>query len=149
MIKAKGNQPQTLGARNQTLDNQLQNCNKIKTFKQRLIQHSFTYFWIVKFRKMIIRIVKMGFEPGQIKAFLEVFEDNKDKIKGFEGCTHVELLRDVQQSNQFFTYSHWESEKHLNNYRNSALFKGVWENTKSKFNQKPEAWSTILNSEVV
>jgi len=92
---------------------------------------------------MIIRIVKMGFEPSKIEDFLDVFEKNKDKIRGFEGCLHVELLRDAHQTNQFFTYSHWESEKHLNTYRNSALFKGVWEKTKSKFNQKPEAWSTL------
>ncbi len=84
----------------------------------------------------------MGFVPEQIEDFLAVFEENKHKIRGFEGCTHVELLRDIKQSNQFFTYSHWESEKHLNNYRNSTLFKSVWANTKNKFNQKPEAWST-------
>ncbi|GAA4272117.1 antibiotic biosynthesis monooxygenase family protein [Aquimarina gracilis] len=90
---------------------------------------------------MITRIVKMGFVPDKIEAFLEVFEQNKDKIRGFDGCMHVELLRDIHQSNQFFTYSHWESEEHLNNYRNSSLFKGVWANTKNKFSQKPEAWS--------
>lgn len=90
---------------------------------------------------MITRIVKMGFVPEQIDDFLEVFEQNKHKIRGFEGCTHVELLRDIHQSNQFFTYSYWESEEHLNNYRNSSLFKGVWANTKNKFSQRPEAWS--------
>ncbi|GAA4278002.1 putative quinol monooxygenase [Aquimarina mytili] len=90
---------------------------------------------------MIERIVKLGFEPDQVDAFIEVFEQNKDKILNFEGCSHVKLLRDINTPNQFFTYSHWESEEHLNNYRNSALFKGVWANTKSKFNQKPEAWS--------
>ena len=90
---------------------------------------------------MIKRVVKMGFIPNQIDAFLENFENNKDKIRNFDGCTHLELWRDVNQPNQFFTYSYWKSEEHLNNYRNSSLFKGVWENTKNKFNQKPEAWS--------
>ncbi|MEW7291580.1 putative quinol monooxygenase [Aquimarina sp. 2304DJ70-9] len=90
---------------------------------------------------MIERIVKMGFVPDQIDAFIAIFEQNKDKIQNFEGCSHVKLLQDINQPNQFFTYSHWESEEHLNNYRNSALFKGVWANTKNKFNQKPEAWS--------
>ncbi len=93
---------------------------------------------------MIERIVKMGFNPEQVDAFLAIFEQNKDKIQNFEGCSYVKLLRDTKQTNQFFTYSHWESEEHLNNYRNSALFRGVWENTKNKFNQKPEAWSTKL-----
>ncbi|GAA3512565.1 antibiotic biosynthesis monooxygenase [Aquimarina addita] len=91
---------------------------------------------------MIIRIVKMGFLPEQIDAFLEIFEKNKSKIKNFDGCSHLKLIRDTSQINQFFTYSHWETEQHLNNYRNSSLFKEVWANTKSKFNQKPEAWST-------
>ncbi len=90
---------------------------------------------------MIIRIVKMGFVPEQISHFLENFERNKDKIRNFKGCTHLELIRDIHQTNQFFTYSHWESEEDLNNYRNSSLFKSVWANTKIKFNQKPEAWS--------
>ncbi|WP_062058846.1 putative quinol monooxygenase [Aquimarina longa] len=90
---------------------------------------------------MILRIVKMGFIPDQIDAFLENFELHKDLIRNFEGCSHLKLLRDITHSNQFFTYSHWESEVHLNNYRNSTLFKEVWKNTKNKFNQKPEAWS--------
>ncbi|MFN7100290.1 MAG: putative quinol monooxygenase, partial [Flavobacterium sp.] len=41
----------------------------------------------------------------------------------------------------FFTYSYWESEADLENYRNSALFKEVWAYTKAFFNDKPEAWS--------
>jgi len=41
----------------------------------------------------------------------------------------------------FFTYSYWDSEKDLNNYRDSQLFKEVWSNTKILFNLKPEAWS--------
>ncbi len=93
---------------------------------------------------MIERIVKMGFAPDQVDAFIEIFEQNKNKIKNFDGCSYVKLLRDIKQPNQFFTYSHWESEEHLNNYRNSALFKGVWANTKNKFNQMPEAWSVNL-----
>ena len=95
----------------------------------------------LKFKTMIIRIVKLGFVPDQIDAFLENFEKNKDKIRHFEGCSHLQLLRDIHHTHQFFTYSHWESEEHLNNYRNSALFKEVWANTKNKFNQRPEAWS--------
>lgn len=98
---------------------------------------------------MIIRIVKMGFIPEEIEAFLEMFEQKKDQIRNFEGCTHLQLLRDLHQEHQFFTYSHWVSEEHLNNYRNSSLFKGVWKNTKSKFNQKPEAWSVQQASEII
>ncbi|CAM4306283.1 putative quinol monooxygenase [Gillisia limnaea] len=90
---------------------------------------------------MFIRIVKMGFNPENIDAFLENFEANKAKIRNFEGCQFLELYRDKNNTNQFFTYSYWEDEEALENYRNSNLFKGLWANTKLYFNQKPEAWS--------
>ena len=50
---------------------------------------------------MIIRIVKMGFIPEQIEAFLKNFEQHKDQIRNFEGCTHLQLLRDEHQNHQF------------------------------------------------
>ena len=90
---------------------------------------------------MFVRIVKMGFNPKNIEAFLENFEANKSKIRNFEGCLFLELYRDKNKPNQFFTYSYWEDESALENYRNSNLFKGLWAETKVFFNQKPEAWS--------
>jgi len=90
---------------------------------------------------MIKRIVKMGFKPENVDVFKEIFKTNWQKIKGFEGCLHVELLQDQNDPSVFFTYSHWESEVHLNVYRNSELFAKVWGNTKILFNHKPQAWS--------
>jgi quinol monooxygenase YgiN len=90
---------------------------------------------------MFVRIVKMGFQPENIDTFLADFEAVKSKVRGFEGCLFLELYRDKNNTNQFFTYSYWKDEEALENYRNSDLFKGVWENTKQYFNQKPEAWS--------
>ncbi|CAN5299803.1 antibiotic biosynthesis monooxygenase [soil metagenome] len=90
---------------------------------------------------MFVRIVKMGFAPENITAFLNHFEANKNKIRNFEGCQFLELYRDKNNTNQFFTYSYWQDEKALENYRNSALFEKVWAETKVWFNQKPEAWS--------
>ena len=90
---------------------------------------------------MFVRIVKMGFEPNKIESFLNDFELVRDKVRGYEGCLFLELYRDKNNTNQFFTYSYWENEQALENYRNSDLFKGVWKNTKQYFNQKPEAWS--------
>ena len=98
---------------------------------------------------MIIRIVKMTFQPEKVNEFLEVFNASKHLIRNFEGCSHLELLNDINRSNIFFTYSHWETEEHLNNYRHSELFEGVWAKTKVLFAAKAEAWSvaqhTILN----
>lgn len=90
---------------------------------------------------MLIRIVKMIFAPQETESFLELFDRNKEKIRGFEGCDHLELYRDKNEQNTFFTYSYWRDEDALENYRHSPLFKEVWQETKSKFAGKPEAWS--------
>lgn len=90
---------------------------------------------------MLVRIVKMSFEPSKVDVFLENFNKNKQRIRNFEGCRLLELYNDKENTNLFFTYSYWESEIHIENYRNSELFKNVWAKTKILFNKKPEAWS--------
>ncbi|WP_373059912.1 putative quinol monooxygenase, partial [Zunongwangia sp. H14] len=90
---------------------------------------------------MLVRIVKMGFTPQHIPTFLKNFEENKLKIRRFEGCEFLELYRGKDNTNQFFTYSYWKDEAALENYRHSELFKSVWAKTKVLFNEKPEAWS--------
>ena len=90
---------------------------------------------------MLVRIVKLSFEPSKIEEFLSNFEANKHKIRNFEGCCFLELYRDQNTTNVFFTYSYWASETDLNTYRHSELFKEVWATTKPLFNAKPEAWS--------
>lgn len=90
---------------------------------------------------MIKRIVKMSFKPESIEVFKTIFETNWQRIKGFDGCSHVELLQDENNPSVFFTYSLWQSEEHLNTYRNSELFNTVWAGTKILFNAKPEAWT--------
>ena len=90
---------------------------------------------------MFVRIVKMNFEPSEIENFRELFNTNKEKIKGFEGCNFLELYQDKNNKNIFFTYSYWENEEALENYRTSALFREVWSNTKKMFSAKAEAWS--------
>lgn len=92
-------------------------------------------------KDLLVRIVKMSFQNDKIDEFLANFEVNKTKIRNFEGCQLLELYRDQNNTDTFFTYSYWKSEEDLNNYRNSDLFKGVWANTKPLFNAKPEAWS--------
>jgi quinol monooxygenase YgiN len=93
---------------------------------------------------MFIRIVKMSFEITKVDQFIENFNLNKDKIRNFEGCSSLKLLRDKKNPAIFFTYSHWESEKDLDNYKNSELFKSVWKKTKILFNNNPQAWSVDI-----
>lgn len=90
---------------------------------------------------MIKRIVKMQFKEAEIPAFIANFEANKDKIKAFPGCNHVELLRSTDTPNIFFTFSIWDSPENLEEYRHSDLFKGIWKVTKLMFDGRPEAWS--------
>lgn len=90
---------------------------------------------------MLIRIVKLTFKPENIASFERIFEESKNGILAFEGCNMVELYQDIANSNIFFTYSFWDTESHLNQYRNSDFFKEVWGNTKKLFSDKPEAWS--------
>ncbi|TXK77336.1 putative quinol monooxygenase [Mesonia sp. K4-1] len=90
---------------------------------------------------MIVRIVKMSFKEEEIENFLTLFHSKKQYIRGFEGCDFLELYQDKNNLSIFFTYSYWQSEEDLKNYRHSSLFKEVWANTKVKFNAKPEAWS--------
>ena len=90
---------------------------------------------------MFIRIVKLSFHQKHIEEFITIFENSKQKIRNTPGCRLLELYRDKTKNNMFFTYSLWETEQDLENYRNSAFFKKVWGNTKVLFNSKPEAWS--------
>lgn len=90
---------------------------------------------------MITRIVKLTIDPAKKQDFISIFQNNKEHIRGFEGCLHVELLQNKQYDNIFFTYSKWESEDHINAYRKSELFGIVWKQTKATFCAAPEAWS--------
>jgi heme-degrading monooxygenase HmoA len=83
----------------------------------------------------------MRFQEDKIEAFLENFEQIKNKIRGFEGNQFLELYQDKNDNRIFFTYSFWETEAHLEKYRNSELFNEVWTYTKAMFSDKPEAWS--------
>ena len=97
---------------------------------------------------MLIRIVRMTFKPEEVSAFLENFEANKSSIRNFPGCQHLELWQDENQKNIFMTYSHWENEEFLNQYRDSELFKTVWSFTKALFSEKPQAFSSKKLQEV-
>ena len=90
---------------------------------------------------MFVRIVKMSFHQEHIKAFQEIFEEKKEFIRNSDGCKLLELYQDKNNPEIFFTYSYWEKEENLENYRNSELFKSVWAKTKILFNDKPAAWS--------
>lgn len=90
---------------------------------------------------MFVRIVRMGFHEDKVDAFLYNFEQVKLDIRNFPGNRFLELYRDRNDPSVFFTYSYWETEADLENYRKSELFIEVWAYTKQLFRQKAEAWS--------
>jgi quinol monooxygenase YgiN len=90
---------------------------------------------------MIIRVVKMTFKLEHISDFLNMFEEKQAAIASAKGCLHLELWQDKNNERVFFTYSHWEDESYLNQYRDSDLFAMVWPMTKQWFDAKAEAWT--------
>ena len=90
---------------------------------------------------MIIRIVKMYFRKECCAEFKELFSKYHLQIESFKNCIGVELLNDINDPQIFFTYSKWNCEEDLENYRNSELFQHVWGKTKMMFADKPEVWS--------
>lgn len=90
---------------------------------------------------MLIRIVKMTFRPEVLADFLAHFEGHKEQIRQFEGCQYLQVLQDKDNPAIIFSYSYWESEAHLEAYRHSEFFRGVWSFTKQLFADKPQAWT--------
>ncbi|EAQ40982.1 putative quinol monooxygenase [Polaribacter sp. MED152] len=94
---------------------------------------------------MFVRIVKMSLHSKFIADFQAMFDEKKSKIRNSPGCKLLELYQDKNNPEIFFTYSYWDKESDLENYRNSDFFKETWTQTKGYFNDKPEAWSVNKN----
>lgn len=84
----------------------------------------------------------MEFRPEEVETFKKIFEEKKSHIRAFPGCNYLELLQGTNANDSvFMTYSYWESEDDLNNYRYSELFAETWKATKALFSKKAEAIS--------
>jgi quinol monooxygenase YgiN len=90
---------------------------------------------------MIIRIVRMHFTDSGVEEFLQIFNENKERIRHFPGCLHLQLLKDHKDPNCFTTLSHWRSADDLEQYRKSELFGSVWGRVKSLFSERSQAFS--------
>ncbi|HEY3404661.1 MAG TPA: antibiotic biosynthesis monooxygenase family protein [Ohtaekwangia sp.] len=90
---------------------------------------------------MIIRIVRMHFTEAGVEEFLAIFDQNKRAIRNFEGCTHLELLKDVNDPHTYTTLSHWKAADNLEAYRKSELFGSVWGRVKTLFSERSQAFS--------
>jgi quinol monooxygenase YgiN len=83
----------------------------------------------------------MHFTETGVTAFLEIFKRNQVAIRNVQGCTHLELLKDVKNPLIFTTISHWKQAQDLENYRQSELFNSVWSQVKRLFSARTEAFS--------
>ncbi len=92
---------------------------------------------------MLKRIVRMEFQIEKVDDFLTLFAETRDRIAAQPGCTHVELCKDPKLDHVFYTFSLWEGEEDLENYRQSELFMDVWARTKAMFSGKPLAYSLV------
>ncbi len=90
---------------------------------------------------MIIRVVKMTFQPQHLDEFRALFKGWKVKIRAFPGNRHLALWQDAADPAVFFTYSHWDSAEDLEAYRRSDVFAGVWPVVKALFASPAQAWT--------
>lgn len=90
---------------------------------------------------MITRIVKLEFDEDQTEEFLRFFDTVANQINDFPGCKGMKLYQDIERPNIIITYSYWNSEEELSNYRNSDVFNEIWPKIKPWFSAKPVAWS--------
>ena len=90
---------------------------------------------------MMIRIVRMHFTEAGVEEFLSIFEANKVAIRNFEGCTHLELLKDMDDPFTYTTLSYWDGPQYLEKYRQSELFGKVWGRVKTLFSERTQAFS--------
>ena len=90
---------------------------------------------------MIIRIVRMKVATEDVSTFQNYFKESYTQIRNFSGCSYLSLHADINEQGVILTFSRWESQTHLDSYRDSAIFKSTWEKVKPLFIAKPEAFS--------
>lgn len=90
---------------------------------------------------MLIRVVRMQFTEAGVEEFLQIFNANKEKIRNFPGCTHLQLLTDPEDQFCYTTLSHWNRAEDLENYRKSELFGSVWGRVKTLFSERSQAFT--------
>src|SRR5690349_3085383 len=99
--------------------------------------------WAIFTTTMLIRIVRMHFTADGSQEFLQIFENHRQAIRNFPGCSHLTLLCDLKDDKCFTTLSHWNDAADLEAYRKSDLFGSVWQRVKPLFARQPEAFSMI------
>jgi hypothetical protein len=90
---------------------------------------------------MILRVVKMVVDQNKIDIFNNFMSNLSTEKEGMDGCVHHDFFSNKQFRNVFYSYTIWESEKYLNKYRKSMLFKEVTTTLRSLCLSEPAAWT--------
>lgn len=90
---------------------------------------------------MVIRWVRMTFDPKEVHAFLDMLAARQEHIRNFPGCLYLEVVQDIHHPNIICSHSHWETETALHAYRHSDFFRETWSMTKPRFAAPPQAWT--------
>ena len=83
----------------------------------------------------------MHFTEAGVGEFLEIFRNNMAAIRAFEGCDHLELMKDMDDPLTYTTLSYWKDSESLEKYRKSELFGGVWGSVKTLFSERSQAFT--------
>lgn len=83
----------------------------------------------------------MHFTEAGVEEFLQIFNQNKEAIRNFPGCSHLQLLKDAEDSTIYTTLSHWDKTESLEKYRKSELFGSVWGRVKTLFAERTQAFT--------
>jgi len=95
---------------------------------------------------MLIRLVRLTLKPASVASFQEKFTVMAPKIRQVSGCHRLNLWMDITSNHIITTYSEWDSESSLNNYRESDLFKTNWALVKPMFAAPAIAHSYVVLS---
>ncbi|MGY6561897.1 MAG: putative quinol monooxygenase [Luteibaculaceae bacterium] len=90
---------------------------------------------------MIHRWVRLTINPTDKTKFLDILREYHHNVRAFPGCKSL-LLSAEPNGNVVITYSVWDDEASLAEYRRSEMFKAFWLKIKPFFIDKPLAYST-------
>lgn len=90
---------------------------------------------------MILRIVKIKIDEVKIDTFKLFMKNLRNEKLRLKGCLHFDYFHEKKNKNIYYTYTIWENEKHLNQYKKSELFKKVISTLNSLSIEEPRAWT--------
>lgn len=90
---------------------------------------------------MILRIVKMEVDDTRIDFFENFMNNLSEEKLTLEGCLHHDFFCEKDNRNMYYSYTIWQSEKFLNKYKKTDLFKEVTRTLRHICIKEPIAWT--------